>query len=79
MGGPGSGRWKGRVRKTVESCLMLDVNQLAEKGCLQPGCASTCQWIVKNEAASINVRAVRKAQTNIFKRLLAKDDLECLE
>ena len=57
MGGPGSGRWKGRVRKTVESCLMLDVNQLADEGCLQPGCASTCQWIVKNEVVSINVRA----------------------
>jgi hypothetical protein len=28
-----------------------------EKGCLQPGCASTCQWIVGNEVVSLNVRA----------------------
>jgi hypothetical protein len=36
---------------------MLDVNQLSEKGCLRPGCSSTCQWIVGNEVASITVRA----------------------
>jgi hypothetical protein len=34
MGGLGSGRWKDRARKTVESYLMLDVNQLSEKGWL---------------------------------------------
>jgi hypothetical protein len=57
MGGLGSGRRKDRARKTVESHLMLDVNQLSERGCLQPGCSSTCQWINGNEVASINLRA----------------------
>ena len=36
---------------------MLDVDQLAKKGCLRPGCSSTCQWIVNNEVASINLCA----------------------
>jgi hypothetical protein len=57
MGGPLSGRQKERTRKTVESYLTLDVNQLSEKGCLRPGCSSTCQWIVNNEVVSINLRA----------------------
>jgi hypothetical protein len=37
--------------------LMLDVNQLSEKGCLRPGCSGTCQWIVGNELFSISLRA----------------------
>jgi hypothetical protein len=41
----------------VESHLTLDVNLLSEKGCLRPGCSSTCQWIVSNEVVSINLRA----------------------
>jgi hypothetical protein len=41
----------------VECYCVLDVNQLAEKGCLRPGCSSTCQWIVNNEVVSINLRA----------------------
>jgi hypothetical protein len=57
MGGLGSGRWKNRTRKTVESYLVLDINELSEKGCLRPGCSTTCQWIVDHEVASINVRA----------------------
>ena len=57
MGGLGSGRRKDRARKTVESHLTLDVNLLSEKGCLRPGCSSTCQWIVSNEVVSINLRA----------------------
>src|SRR6516162_8975954 len=57
MGGLGSGRRKNRVRKTVESYCMLDVNQLSQKGCLQPGCSSTCQWTDGNEVVSINLRA----------------------
>jgi hypothetical protein len=57
MGGLGSGRRKQRARKTVESYLTLDVNLLAEKGCLRPGCSSTCKWTVGNEIASINLRA----------------------
>jgi hypothetical protein len=57
MGGLGSGRRKDRARKTLESYLMLDVNQLSEKGCLRSGCSSTCQWILGNEVASINLRA----------------------
>ena len=36
---------------------MLDVNHLAEKGCLRPGCSSACQWIVGDEIFSINLRA----------------------
>jgi hypothetical protein len=36
---------------------MLDVNQLAERGCLQPGCSSTCQSTHGSEVASINLRA----------------------
>ena len=57
MGGLGSGRRKNRVRKTVESYCMLDVNQLSQKGCRQPGCSSTCQWTDGNEVVSINLRA----------------------
>jgi hypothetical protein len=43
-GGLGSGRRKDRGRKTVESYRMLDVDQLAKKGCLRPGWSGTCQW-----------------------------------
>jgi hypothetical protein len=57
MGGPGSGRWRNRTRKTVESYRMLDVNQLSEKGCLRPGWSSTCQWTDGDEVASINLFA----------------------
>jgi hypothetical protein len=57
MGGLGSGRWKDRGRKTVEFYLMLDVNQLREKGCLRPGQSSTRQWIDGSRVASINLRA----------------------
>jgi hypothetical protein len=57
MGGPGSGRWKDRARKTLESCLILDINRVSEKGWLRSGCTSTCQWINCNDVASINLRA----------------------
>jgi hypothetical protein len=57
MGGVFSGRQKDRARKTVECYWLLDVNQLSEKGCLRPGCSSTCRWIVGNEVVSLNVRA----------------------
>ena len=57
MGGVLSGRRKDRARKTVECYWMLDVNQLSEKGCLRPGCSSTCRWITGNEVVSINLRA----------------------
>jgi hypothetical protein len=57
MGGFGSGRWKDRTRKTVESYRTLDVNQLAEKGCLRAGWFGTCQWTEGNEVVSINLRA----------------------
>ena len=36
---------------------MVDINQLREKGCLRPGWSSSCQWIVGNEVASINLLA----------------------
>jgi hypothetical protein len=66
-GGLGSGRRKERRRKTVESYWMLDVDQLAKKGCLQPGWSGTChclqpgwfgtcQWTDGNEVVSINLR-----------------------
>jgi hypothetical protein len=57
MGGLGSGRWKDRGRKTVESCRVLDVNQALEMGCLKPGCTSTCEWTDGNEVGSINLGA----------------------
>ena len=57
MGGPLSGRRKDRARKTVESYLMLDVNQLSEKGCLRTGSSGTCQWVLGNEIFSVNLRA----------------------
>ena len=57
MGGLLSGRRKDRARKTVESYLMLDVNQLSQKGCLRSGCSNACQWILGNELFSINLRA----------------------
>jgi hypothetical protein len=50
-------RWKDRARKTLESYLTLNVNELSEKGCLRPGWSSTCQWIVGNEVALINLLA----------------------
>jgi len=48
MGGLGSGGWgkkKKKHRRTVESCLVLDVNDLSARGCFQPGLFSTCQWL----------------------------------
>jgi hypothetical protein len=36
---------------------MLDINKLSEMGCLRLGWSSTCQWIVGNEIALINLRA----------------------
>jgi hypothetical protein len=57
MGGLGSGRWKDRRRKTVESCLTLDVNRLSELGGLRPGWSGTGQWTEADEVASISLRA----------------------
>ena len=57
MGGILSGRRKDRARKTVESYLMLDVNQLSAEGCLRSGCSSACQWILGNELFSVNLCA----------------------
>jgi hypothetical protein len=60
MGSLGSGRRKDRGRKTVESYWLLDVDQLAKKGCLRPGWSGTCQWTDGNEVVSINLRAEAK-------------------
>src|SRR5215471_17944499 len=57
MGGVGSGRWKDRARKTVESYLMLDVDQLSKKGCLRSGWTGSWQWILGNEVFSIKLHA----------------------
>ena len=56
MGGFGSGGWRKR-RRTVESCPLLDINYLAARGCLQPGCSSTCQWLPGTEINSISLYA----------------------
>ena len=44
-----AGRWKTPGRKTVESCPVLDVNQLSAMGYLQPGWAG--QWVVGSTGA----------------------------
>ena len=44
-----AGRWKTPGRKTVESCPVLDVNQLSAMGYLQPGWAG--QWVVGSNGA----------------------------
>jgi hypothetical protein len=57
MGGPLSGRRKDRTRKTVECYLVLDVNELSQKGSLRTDFSSTCQWVFGNESFSITVHA----------------------
>jgi hypothetical protein len=57
MGGLGSGPWKTQRRKAVDDCLLLDVDYLAAKGCLRPGCCSTGQWLPGNEITSIEMYA----------------------
>ncbi len=56
MGGPGSGRWRGRGCETVESYRFLDVNRLS-KGYLRPGLSSVYHWTDGNEVASIKLHA----------------------
>jgi hypothetical protein len=56
MGGFGSGGWRKR-RRTVDTCPLLDINYLAARGCLQPGCSSTCQWLPGTEINSISLYA----------------------
>ena len=55
----GTGNWKTPGRKTIESCPVLDVNQLSAMGYLQPGWAG--QWILGSNGAggvvSINTYA----------------------
>ena len=57
MGGPGSGRWRGRGRETVESYRFLDVNRLSMTGYLRPGLSSVYHWADGNEVASIKLHA----------------------
>ena len=58
MGGPGSGRWKRPGRRTVESCLTLDVNDLSARGYLQPGWLGAYQWSTAGgEVFSIDLHA----------------------
>ena len=45
LGSGGRGKKKKKHRRTVESCLVLDVNDLSARGCFQPGLFSTCQWL----------------------------------
>jgi len=57
MGGPGSGRWRGRGRETVESYRFLDINRLSMTGYLRPGLSSVYRWTDGNGVASIKLRA----------------------
>jgi hypothetical protein len=57
MGGPGSGRWRGRGRETVEAYRCLDVNRLSMKGYLRPGLSSVYHWNEGSEVASIKLHA----------------------
>jgi hypothetical protein len=41
----------------LESYWVLDVDQLAKEGCLQPGWSGTCRWTDGNEVFSMNLRA----------------------
>ena len=56
-GGFGSGRWKKRGRRTIDSCPALDVNRLAAKGWLQPGGSGTCPLTFGNEIVLISLHA----------------------
>jgi len=59
MGTLAAGRWKTPGRKTVESCPVLDVNQLSAMGYLLPGWAGS--WVLGSNGAggvvSINTYA----------------------
>ena len=55
MGGPGSGRWRGRGRETVESYRFLDINRLSMTGYLRPGLSSVYRWTDGNKVASIKL------------------------
>jgi hypothetical protein len=57
MGGPGSGRWKGRGRETVESYRFLDVNRLSMTGYLRPGLSGVYHCTAGDEVASIKLHA----------------------
>jgi hypothetical protein len=56
MDGLGSGRWKNRRRKTVESSCALDVNQLSKKAAFGPAGLVSAGGSSAS-AFSINVRA----------------------
>ena len=59
MAEPASGRGRRRQKGVIiaESCLVLDVNQLLAKGCLEPGWNGVWQWTAPaaftNTAASM--------------------------
>jgi len=57
MGGPGSGRWRGPGRETVESYRFLDTNRLSMMDYLRPGLSSVYHWNDGNEVASIKLHA----------------------
>jgi hypothetical protein len=61
----GVGRWKTPGRKTLESCPVLDVNQLSAMGYLQPGWAG--QWVVGSDGAG---RSRGQAAESILAQLL---------
>ncbi len=44
MGGCGSGRHHGARKRRVESCLSVDVRQLARAGALAPDATGTLTW-----------------------------------
>jgi hypothetical protein len=74
MGGPGSGRWRGRGRETVESYRCLDVNRLSMMGYLRPGLSSVYHWTDGNELASIKLHAAEAGRLHLSYRVCVGDE-----
>jgi hypothetical protein len=57
------GRPRKSVYRLVESCLVLDVNDLSARGCLYPGLSGICRWLDGNGgifSASLRYKAGQK-------------------
>jgi hypothetical protein len=57
MGGLGSGIWKKRERRTVDSCQELDADELSARGCLRPGWSGVLLRALGNEVIPIDLSA----------------------
>src|SRR5690349_3426956 len=79
MGGPGSGRWRGRGRETVEAYCFLDANRLSKTGYLRPGLSGLYHWTDGNEVASIKLDAeagrlhISRALQRISRKWVVRD------